>query len=398
MTLGGITVKGIDVFTGIPVELEIENGLIRRRREMRELEDDNHDVLLPYLSPGWVDLQVNGWMGLDYNGDTLDSASFRNICMKLAASGTTRHLPTIITASRDDILRRLNKLRTLRADSPWLSSRIPGFHVEGPFISKLDGPRGAHNSDFVRDCSIEEFEAWQDAAGGLIRIVTIAPESPGAADFIEYVSSRNVVVSLGHSAADSGLVREAVAAGATMSTHLGNGLSRTIPRYENPLWAQLASDELTASLIADGFHLPSAFIKTAFRTKGPGRVVLVSDAVSPGGLGAGTTEWAGIKVDVSDEGRISLAGTPYLAGAGHLQDRGIGFYMDSTGCSLADAVRACTVTPAAMIGLAPESVSLQEGSPADIVAFRLDTEKDSATRVAIETVWLDGSVYSDSQF
>lgn len=389
--------KGIDVFTGIPVELEIENGLISRRRELQEIEDiqeDNQDHKLPYLSPGWVDIQVNGWMGLDYNGDTLDADSFSRICMKLAASGTTRHLPTIITASQNDILRRLKTLRKLRDESPWMASRVPGFHVEGPFISKLDGPRGAHNSDFVRDSSIEEFEAWQEAAGGLIRIVTLAPESPGAADFIEYVSSRNVVVSLGHSGADPGLVREAVAAGATMSTHLGNGLSRTIPRYENPLWEQLASDQLTASIIADGFHLPPAFIKTVCRTKGSGRVVLISDAAPPGGLGAGTTVWAGMKVDVSADGRISLAGTPYLAGAGHLQDRGIGFYMDSTGCSLADAVRACTVTPAAMIGLAPESVSLQEGSPADIVAFRLD----SGTRVAIETVWLDGSVYSDSQF
>ncbi|MCK5736751.1 MAG: amidohydrolase family protein, partial [Spirochaetaceae bacterium] len=318
----------------------------------------------------------------------LDAESFESITRELAASGTTRHLPTLITASRQNLLKRLSVLRNIREDSPWLSRRVPGFHVEGPFISEVDGFRGAHTLKDVRDPTVEEFNAWQEAAGGLIRIVTLAPERPGALKFIEEIASRGIVVSIGHSAADPGRIREAVAAGARMSTHLGNGMAGTIDRHVNPLWEQLASDELTAGLIADSHHLPSAFIKTAFKAKGRNGIVLVSDAATPGGLAPGRRIWAGIDVDVSEEGRISLAGTPYLAGAGLLQKRGIEFLMESTGCRLDAAVTACTVNPAGLIGIDPVGL--------DIVAFRVISsgsgQPGSAGRVSIEIekVWLDG--------
>ena len=337
-----------------------------------------------YLSPGWLDLQVNGCKGIDYNGDNLDAASFELITRELAENGTTRHLPTLITAPRQDLIRRLGTLRSIRGDSPWLSRRVPGFHVEGPFISGVEGFRGAHSPVDVRDPTVEEFEAWQEAAGGLIRIVTLAPERPGALTFIEEISSRGVVVSIGHSGADSGRIREAVAAGARMSTHLGNGMAGTIDRHENPLWEQLSSDGLTACLIADSHHLPPAFIRTAFKSKGESRIVLVSDVATPGGLPPGRRSWAGIDVDVSEDGRISLAGTPYLAGAGLLQKRGIEFLMEVTGCSLDAAVAAATVNPAALIGI---------GDSEDVVSFRLkqgSRESDSRVSIEIEEVRLDG--------
>jgi len=342
-----------------------------------------------FFSPGWLDLQVNGWKGVDYNGDNLSAASFELITRELAENGTTRHLPTLITAPRQDLIRRLAQLRSLREDSPWLSRRVPGFHVEGPFISGVDGFRGAHSPEDVRDPTVEEFEAWQEAAGGLIRIVTLAPERPGALTFIEEISSRGVVVSIGHSGADPGRIREAAAAGARMSTHLGNGMAATIDRHVNPLWEQLSSDGLTACLIADSHHLPPAFIRTAFKAKGESRIVLVSDAATPGGLPPGRRSWAGIDVDVSDAGRISLAGTPYLAGAGLLQKRGIEFLMETTGCTLDAALAAATVNPAALIGI---------GDSQDVVSFRVkhgsleSGSRETAGRVSIEIeeVQLDG--------
>lgn len=394
-----MNLTGLDALTGSPMELIVEDGRIVKRRKIGEgFDSANGESVNPdrqpsagdnslYFSPGWIDLQVNGWKGIDYNGDSLDAASFESITRELAAGGTTRHLPTVITASPSDILHRLATLHRLREDSPLLTRSVPGFHIEGPFISGLDGPRGAHNPAEVRDPSIEEFEAWQEAAGGLIRIVTIAPERTGSLEFIRELASRGIIVSLGHSAADPERIREAVAVGARMSTHLGNGLAGTIDRYKNPLWEQLGSDGLTACLIADGHHLPPAFIRTAFRAKGKSRIVLVSDAATPGGMAPGRRSWAGIDVDVSEDGRISLAGTPYLAGAGLLQKRGLEFLMESTGCRLDAAVTACTVNPAALIGLDPTG--------SDIVAFRMNSDTSTGRiSIVIEGVWLDGDALS----
>lgn len=382
-------IKGYNVLEDSCLELTVLDGRIVERSKSAERGE-------LFFSPGWLDLQVNGWKGIDYNADTLDASSFESITRELAASGTTRHLPTIITASREDIIRRLSTLRQLREDSPRLNKAIPGFHVEGPFISGRDGFRGAHSLEYVRDPSLEEFDAWQEAAGGLIRIVTLAPERPGSLKFIEELSSRGVVVSIGHSAADPLRIREAVAAGARMSTHLGNGMARTIDRHVNPLWEQLSSDRLTACLIADSHHLPPAFIRTAFKSKGEEGIVLVSDAAVPGGLAPGRMSWAGIDVDLSEDGRISLAGTPYLAGAGLLQKRGVEYLMESTGCTPAAALRACTVNPRRLLGLEDSE---------DLLAFRLiyggggtargGTVRDGSVSrgmvsLQIEDVWLGG--------
>jgi N-acetylglucosamine-6-phosphate deacetylase len=239
----------------------------------------------------------------------------------------------------------------------------------------------------VRNPSTDEFDAWQEAAGGLIRIVTLAPERPGALDFIRYVSSRGVTAALGHTGAPPGVIREAAAAGARLSTHLGNGITSVIDRHNNPIWEQIASDALTASLIADSHHLPPAFIRTVHRAKGPGRVVLVSDASPPGGMPPGHLRWAGMDVEVNAEGRVSLSGTPYLAGAGHLQDRGVEYLLKAAGCPVSEAAAACTSVPAALIGLQESAVLLEEGSPADVTVFRVD---EVSGRVSIAATVLDG--------
>jgi len=370
-------IKGFSVLSSELLELQVEENRVFGRRVLKSDSGVSDEEGTLYFSPGWLDLQVNGWKGIDYNDDSLDAAGFELITRELADSGTTRHLPTVITASREALIRRLTTLRRLREDSFRLTRAVPGFHVEGPFISGVDGFRGAHSLKDVRDPTVEEFDAWQYAAGGLIRIVTLAPERSGSLKFIEEISSRGIVVSIGHSAADPSRIREAVAAGASMSTHLGNGITGTIDRHVNPLWEQLSSDELTACLIADSHHLPPAFIRTAFKAKGESRIVLVSDVAVPGGLAPGRRSWAGIDVEVGEDGRISLAGTPYLAGAGLLQKRGLEFLMEATGCPLSTAVKACTENPATLIAVEPF---------VDTVAFRVR----GRMKIEIEQVWLDG--------
>ncbi|HUX22655.1 MAG TPA: N-acetylglucosamine-6-phosphate deacetylase, partial [Spirochaetia bacterium] len=217
-------IEGRWIFSGKPIRVETDGPRISGIHEAAESEG------LPYLAPGLVDLQVNGYRGIDYSSPELKEGDVEELVKMLAVSGTTQHVPTIITNPRQTILRSLSILTRARRSSPALTSAIPGYHIEGPFISSVDGPRGAHSPNHVRAADVDEFREWQEAADGDIRIVTIAPEIPGAIELIEEIARSGVLVSIGHSGASPEQVREAVAAGARLSTHLGNGSHATIPR------------------------------------------------------------------------------------------------------------------------------------------------------------------------
>ncbi|MBN1836087.1 MAG: amidohydrolase family protein [Spirochaetales bacterium] len=326
----------------------------------------------PYLSPGFLDGQVNGYAGMDYNAPQLDPKHVAGIVAVLAASGTTRHLPTFVTAPGEKIRAGLRTLSLALETDPQLAAAVPGVHIEGPYICAEDGPRGAHDARYVRDPDFGEFMSWQEAAGGRIRIVTLAPERKGALEFIERVSGQGVIAAIGHCACAPERVREAVEAGALLSTHLGNGSHPLIPRLRNYIWEQLAEDRLWAGIIADGFHLPPAVLKVFLRVKGLGRLLLVSDAAALGGHRPGLHKWGAIDVQVFEDGHLGVAGTEILAGAGHLLDRGVAQFVRATGCSIGEAVRLCTLNPARLLG-APEQPSSADPTPgmaADLVQFR----------------------------
>jgi N-acetylglucosamine-6-phosphate deacetylase len=158
---------------------------------------------------------------------------------------------------------------------------MEAFHVEGPHISPDDGPRGAHPRQWVRPPDFEEYLRWQDATEGLIRLVTLSPEWPEAPRYIERLARHGVVVSIGHTKATAEQIADAVSAGATMSTHIGNGAHGEMRRHPNYLWDQLAEDRLTAGLIVDGIHIGQAFLKVALRAKTVARAFLVTDASMP---------------------------------------------------------------------------------------------------------------------
>jgi N-acetylglucosamine-6-phosphate deacetylase len=223
---------------------------------------------------------------------------------------------------------------------------IAGFHVEGPHISPDDGPRGAHPREWVRPPDLDEFHRWQEAAGGRIRLVTLSPEWSEAPRYIERLVRDGVVVSIGHTRATSQQIRNAVSAGATLSTHLGNGASPTLPKTANYIWEQLAEERLSASFIVDGIHLPDAFLCAALRAKGIERSVLVTDAVMPSMCAPGFYELGEVQVELKDDRRVVLRGGDRLAGSSLRMDQAIENVMRIAGVSLEEAVAMATVNPA----------------------------------------------------
>jgi N-acetylglucosamine-6-phosphate deacetylase len=358
------------IFTGLhyethqPIAVTVEGETIGSVTPTREPVGDC------FLIPGLFDIQVNGYAGADFNLGAWGGAGEvrfdpQAIVARLAEAGVTRLCPTVTTNSREAMRDALALLAQLCQEEAGLEEAIAGFHVEGPFISPDDGPRGAHPRSHVRLPDWDEFRAFQDAACGRIRIVTLAPELPGALSFLEKLVETGVVGAIGHSAAEPETIRDAVSAGATLSTHLGNGARATLPRHPNFLWEQLASDRLSASVIADGHHLPASTLKVFVRAKTPARIILTSDAVSLGGLPPGT--YAGGRYAIESSGRVVTTGTPYLAGAGFLLDTGIAFAAHSTDLGWAGAVRCASENPAQLLGL---NADLTVGNRADLARVR----------------------------
>ncbi|HEY6392203.1 MAG TPA: N-acetylglucosamine-6-phosphate deacetylase, partial [Bryobacteraceae bacterium] len=239
-----------------------------------------------YISPGWIDLQVNGFAGVDYNSPSAGHEEISRSIRAMFATGVTRFFPTVITGSPENMTGALRNLAQAKASIPE-GPAMEAFHVEGPYISPDDGPRGAHPRRWTRPPDLDEFHRFQDAAQGHIRLITLSPEWPAAKQFIETVVREGVVVSIGHTRANADEIADAVSAGATLSTHIGNGAHSILPRHPNYIWDQLAEDRLAASFIVDGIHLPKSFLNVAMRAKGLERSILVTDAVMPAGCAPG---------------------------------------------------------------------------------------------------------------
>ena len=361
--------KGILVFNGKPVRVSIEGTKISAVEEISpeklSPEEIPQAVLsqaektpkeapragLPFISPGFLDLQVNGFNGIDYSLDDLKAEQIESLVIRLAQSGTTRHAATFVTMPNERLLRNLSLVAETMEKDTRVKAGIAGFHIEGPFISSEDGPRGAHDKQYTRLPDFSLFEEWQRAARGNIKLITIAPELPGAAGFIRAAAKTGVRVSIGHTAAAPEHIEEAIEAGAVCSTHLGNGSHAQLPRLKNYIWEQMAADSLWAGIICDGFHLPGSVVKTISRAKGPDRLFMVSDAALLGGYAPGFYKWGNLDVEVFADGHLGMAGTSALAGAAHLLDWDIVRYMEFTGASLKEAVTLCTIQPARFLGL-----------------------------------------------
>lgn len=373
-----VVVDGIDPRTGKGISIEIADGTIAAIRPAENTADC-------YLSAGLIDLQVNGFRGLDLNAGAVTPNIMLSLCEELLSVGVTTWLPTLITASESSLLQALEAIAKSRAGHRLIAEMVPGLHVEGPSISDKDGPRGAHPLAHVRPPSIAEFERWQQACGNLVTMVTLAPEHEGSMEYIRALAAKDILVALGHTAATPDEIHAAADAGASVSTHLGNGAAAMLPRHPNFIWAQLADDRLTASFIADGWHLPADTFKAMLRAKGAERAILVSDMVSLAGMPAGLYEQpVGGNVEVSPEGRISVAGTPYLAGASLPLSANVAIAADMADIPLSDALRLATENPGRFVG---GRGRLEVGARADLIRFEW-SKGDRAIRV--REAWVHG--------
>jgi N-acetylglucosamine-6-phosphate deacetylase len=334
-----------------------------------------------WIAPAFFDLQINGCDGRSFSSEHVTVEDVRHVVEVCGEHGIAGLCPTLVTNSYAALLHGLDTLRQACESDPVVAAAVPAIHLEGPYISAEDGPRGAHPRQHVRPPDWDEFHRFQDASGGRIRLVTLAPEHDGALEFIERLTVAGIVVALGHTAARGDRIRDAIRAGARLSTHLGNGSHAVLPRHDNYIWEQLAADELWASIICDGHHLPPAVVRCIVRVKTPARTILTCDASSLAGLPPGRYREWDQEFEVLPDDKVVVPGTAYLAGSGAFTDRCVGNVTQFAGVSLRDAVDMAGARPRELLGLPPRR--LQVGDLADLVLFHW--EEGGAFRL-IQTV------------
>lgn len=350
-----------------------------------------------WIAPGLIDVQVNGFAGVDYNDPNASAGPIAQSLKTMFSTGVTRCFPTIITGPKERMRAALGNMtrakRALEAQGAPEGAAIEGFHVEGPHISPEDGPRGAHPRECVRPPDFNEFLEWQEAAEGLVRLVTVSPEWSEAPEYIRAVTRAGVVASIGHTKATAEQIHAAVEAGATMSTHLGNGAHSVLPKTVNYIWDQLAEDRLSPGFIVDGIHLPAAFLRAAIRAKGVEHSILVTDAVMPALCKPGYYRLGSVDVELKDDGRVVLKGGDRLAGSALRMDDAISNVVSLAGISLPDALSMSTVNPARVCRIAGRQRGLQPGQKADFVRYRW-SDSDASFNI-VETILDGATVYSN---
>ncbi len=361
------TIKGLFYSDQTPISIGFENGKIRTITRKQKLDDPT--LANVYIAPGFIDTQVNGYMGVDFSSPGLTVEDVKKVTQSLRKVGVTTYLPTIVTSPHQRLVENFAVLAEATHD-PDVALSMPGFHLEGPFISPKDGYRGAHNKDWVRLPNWDEFVKINNAAENKIIQVTLAPELDGAMDFIQKCVAQGIVVGIGHHNASAEQISKAADHGAAISVHLGNGCANFIHRHENPLWPQLAEDRLMASIIVDGFHLRPDEVKIFFRAKGVDRLVITSDVTKLAGMPPGEYNWNEMAVVMTPDGMIKYPAQNVLAGASLPITRGIFNMMKFTKCSLAEAIQMATANPARLFRLNDRGEN-EVGKRADLVLFSL---------------------------
>lgn len=382
-------VEGLFYLDHAPVRVEISGAKITNVVRIAELSDQNNKN---YIAPGLIDNQVNGYNGVSfiYEGYELTGKDILNITKAIWKSGVTTYLPTLRSNPQDLLVKNISLLAKHK-DNPALLGSIPGFHLEGPYISPVDGFRGAHALKNVRKADWTEFLEIYEASGKNILQVTLAPEVEGAMDLITRLRELNIVVAIGHTNANAQQITEAADRGAQTVTHIANGMGNTINRHNNPLWPQLSEDRLMISMIADGFHLLPEQIRVFYKAKGPGRTILTSDATRYAGLSPGKYLNAeGDTILLTADGAARYLSRNVLSGSAAPISKGIGNVMKATGCSLAEAIQMASTNPARLYNLSDRG-EVKPGMKADLILFTVDDFK-----MDIKKTIISGEVVYDS--
>jgi N-acetylglucosamine-6-phosphate deacetylase len=375
-------IEGIHYATGKPVQIKIEKGKIAEIKSINKLKDETSKT---YIAPGFFDNQVNGFAGVSFafGESDLTKEGIEKATSELWKKGVTSYLPTLTTNSQEVLVRNFAILASSINDEK-LRGSIPGFHLEGPYINPEDGYRGAHPLKYVRLPNWDEFLEMYKAADGNILQITVAPEMAGAQDFIKKCNEKGIVVAVGHHNANKEQLDLAVKNGAKTSTHLGNGCANMINRHVNPLWPQLANDDLMISIICDGFHLLPEEIKVFYKTKGVHKTIITSDVTSYAALDPGQykTE-TGETIELTKEGKLYYPAQNVLYGSASPITKGVGHVMKVTGCSLADAIQMASTNPAKLYGLTDRG-TLEVGKRADLVLFTLEDFEVNVQKTYVE--------------
>lgn len=364
-------IRARDYRTGEKLDLHYEDGSILSRTAPSA---ERPDVEAGWVAPALFDLQINGCVGHGFSSERLSVGIVADVVAACRRHGIGELLPTVITNSYSALHHSLTILRRACENDRQVGRAVPGFHLEGPYISSEDGARGAHPREHVRPPDWDEFCRLQEAAGGRIRLVTLAPEWDRSLDFIERLVHAGIVVALGHTLARGARIRDAISAGARLSTHLGNGCPALLPRHENMIWEQLAADELWCSLICDGHHLPAAVVKCMLAIKTPRRTILTCDASSLAGLPSGRYREWDQDLEILPEGKVVVADTPYLAGSWAFTDQCVGNVMRYSGIGLGDALDMAGARPRELLRLPRRT--LEPGASGDLLLFDWDAGGD----------------------
>lgn len=323
------------------------------------------------VTPGLVDIQVNGFAGIDFNAPGITAQQMDIALSGMLSSGVTRCLPTLITAGEAELIALLRDLDAAVSKSTLGALMVPGYHIEGPFLSPEDGYAGAHPIQHMRGASVELVQKLESVTTRPLMIMTVAPEVEGVLDLIPFLVSRGITCAIGHSAASRVETDAAIEAGATMSTHLGNGLPHMLNKNENPLLVQLGRDQLMASFIGDGIHIPRDMLQSWLRAKTLHRSILVTDASAaagaPGQLGVFTLGEG--KIERHADGSVRLPGSSYLAGSGSSMDQMVRNVMGWYNLSVADIMQLARENPLRVISMPIENPKV--GDLADFVEWRL---------------------------
>lgn len=358
------TILGRNFSTNKPIAVHISGSLIERIEYLKS--DESEPEML--IAPGLIDLQVNGYDGVDFASLDFTIEDVIDLTQKLWQKGVTTFLPTIITSAPDIYQHSLTIFREAVTSSE-IRVSIPGIHMEGPYLSSIDGYRGAHPLQWIRRPDWDEFQKYNLISGNHIGLVTVAPELAGAIEFISKCSENGIKVAIGHHAADNEKIDLAVKNGAVLSTHLGNACANLISRHDNVLWPQLAHDGLSASLILDRFHLNREEVIVFCRSKGMDKIILISDMTRFAGVPPGVYDWQGTNITVSDDGKVHQADQKILAGASKVLNQGIVNLIEFTGCSLGEAINTATINPARLMQF-DDRGELAAGKRADIILFK----------------------------
>ena len=267
-------------------------------------------------SGGWIDLQVNGYAGVDFNAPGLTVEAVKAVTERLEADGTVGYLPTLVTGNPEMLLANVRTVVAARRRHAVCEKNILGFFLEGPFISDKPGAVGTHPIEWVHPPDTALFNRFQDAAEGLVRMVNVAAEIPGMPDFVKRLVEGGVTVALGHQLAKSPAELEpCLAAGAKAFTHLGNGIPNEINRHDNILNAALVEDRASVMFIPDGHHLPDTMLKLYTRAVPLKRLIAVSDAQYPAGMPPGEYEVCGAHARLEANGLLWNPARNCLVGA-----------------------------------------------------------------------------------